>query len=79
MTTEESNTVYAADSILMANPKHLAMEMRDYPACLLELVEVCIEHLTPIRAVGIGGRIIDLEILKKKLQKILLPSQSEML
>jgi hypothetical protein len=79
MTNEEFNTIYMADSILMANPAHMKIEKEQYPECLCELCEVCIDHLEPIRAEGIGRRIVELEILKRELQKRILLQQIELL
>jgi hypothetical protein len=69
MTATQIATCAAADAILNAPQAHIDA---DPPACLLELVEVCLEHLD-FQEVGIGGRIIDLTLLKDKIEKDIAP------
>lgn len=66
MTPTQEATVAAADHVLNATVADLAMEP---PACLREILDVLTEHLTEIHEIGIGWKIIQLEIMKGKLEK----------
>jgi hypothetical protein len=66
MTATETATVAFADHILAAPQAHLDAEP---PQCLLELLEVALDHLSAIKEVGIGWKCVELEILKGKTEK----------
>lgn len=65
LTPAQQATVTFADHLLNAPPEWIQAEPTD---CLLELIEVGIEHLSAFCAVGNGARIIDLELLKDRVK-----------
>lgn len=76
MTAEQIATVAAADHILNAPPAWIEAEP---PNCLLEILEVVSENLSRIREVGIGWRVVQLELMKGVVEKKVLPPQTELL
>lgn len=73
MTATQTATVAAADHVINAPREHIALEP---PECLLEILEVLIEHLTDmLPCIGIGWKVIELEILNGKTEKRL-PKQN---
>lgn len=72
LTAEETETIAAADHILKAPPAWIEAEP---PYCLLEILEVVIEHLNQIREPGISRRVVQLELLKGATAKRLLLQQ----
>lgn len=66
MTPTQLETVAVADAVINAPQAHLDAEPRD---CLLEIIDTCIEHLSAIHEVGIGWKVIELEIMKGRIEK----------
>lgn len=58
-------TIAAADLVLNAPAEHIEAEP---PECLLEILEQLTDDLGMIRGVGIGWRIIQLEMMKTRIQ-----------
>ena len=67
MSPEQEATINAAETILSAPKAHLEIELKEYPVAFLQILEVLTDHLFGIQAVGVGWRIIQLEIMKEKI------------
>ncbi len=60
-------TIAAVDHVLAAPKEHIAKEP---PLCLIEILDVLIEHLTALLPhVGLGWSLVELEILKGRAEK----------
>lgn len=66
MTSTQLATCAAADTVINAPPEHLALEPK---ACLLEIIDVCIAHLSEFHGVGVGWRVIQLTLLRDRVEK----------
>lgn len=76
MTPTQLATCAAADTVINAPAEHLALEPKD---CLIEIIDVCLEHLSEFHGVGVGWRVIQMTLLRDRVEKTPCLSQSTLL
>ena len=70
LTPTQVATIAAADHILNAPQEHIALEMEWLNGQgLLDIIDVTIGNLSEIQAVGVGWRVIELTLMRDRVEK----------